>query len=567
MKKLFIGGWCVLLWTIPLKGGQQPKNSSPPAESVSTTWTLPGVPVPAFPKRTVSILDFGAVGDGVSLNTDAFNKAVSACSESGGGHVLVPAGLWLTGPIRMRSRVDLHLESRNSFIVFSPDLRLYPLVETSYEGTRAYRRISPISGRNLDHVAVTGEGVIDGSGQAWRPVKKSKMTERQWKDLLLSGGAVNAGGNTWYPSSGAMNAESLQMEARRSGRALSAEECEKMGEALRPVLLSLVGCRNVLLDGPTFENSPAWNLHPLLCEDVTIRNVTVRNPWYSQNGDGLDLESCRNVSVSHCSFDVGDDAICMKSGRDEEGRKRGLPTENVLIQYCVVYHGHGGFVIGSEMSGGVRHIEVSDCVFIGTDTGLRFKSTRGRGGVVEDILIRNILMKDISAQAVTFNMYYGGQAPVEETEDGSPDSLPAAIQTASEATPRFQNISITDLVCRGAAQAVSLQGLPEMPLMNVELKNVSITAEKGLVCTDADRIQLKNVRITPAKGPVLSFVNSRNVAIDRAVCPDGAEVFLSLSGGKTERIRVYNTDFKPARKGVETGRDVPPGALILDAAP
>src|SRR5687768_12631193 len=169
---------------------------------------------------------------------------------------------------------------------------------------------------------------------------------------------------------------------------------------LRPNLLLLTNCKYILLDGPTFQNSPAWCLHPLMSENVTVRNVTVKNPWYAQNGDGIDVESCKNVLIENSVFDVGDDGLCMKSGRDEAGRKRGMPTENVIIRDCIVYHAHGGFVIGSEMSGGARNIWVSNCTFIGTDVGLRFKTARGRGGVVENIFVDGVDMTDIAGEAI-----------------------------------------------------------------------------------------------------------------------------------------------------------------------
>src|SRR5690349_13717467 len=149
-----------------------------------------------------------------------------------------------------------------------------------------------------------------------------------------------------------------------------------------------------------------------MCEDLTVRNVYAKNPWYAQNGDGIDVESCKNVLIEDSKFDVGDDGICIKSGRDAEGRKRGMPTENVTIRNCVVYHAHGGFVVGSEMSGGAKNINVENCTFVGTDIGLRFKTTRGRGGVVENIYIDNILMKDIPGEAILFDMYYSAIDPV-----------------------------------------------------------------------------------------------------------------------------------------------------------
>ena len=220
----------------------------------------------------------------------------------------------------------------------------------------------------------------------WRPVKRFKMTDKQWRELTASGGVVDSDGEIWWPNVEAMEgAEKLrQLMVKKA----PLTEYDAVRVYLRPRLMNLINCRVVLIDGPTFQNSPMWNLHPILCEDITLRNITVRNPWYSQNGDGLDLESCRNAVVENSVFDVGDDAICLKSGKDEIGRKIGVPTENVVIRDCRVYHGHGGFVIGSEMSGGVRNIWVTGCQFIGTDVGLRFKKHSGTGRCSRECLDR-----------------------------------------------------------------------------------------------------------------------------------------------------------------------------------
>jgi polygalacturonase len=194
-----------------------------------------------------------------------------------------------------------------------------------------------------------------------------------------------------------------------------------------------------------------------------MRNTTVKNPWYSQNGDGIDIESCKNSIVHDCNFDVGDDAICIKSGKDKEGRDRGIPTENLVVKNCIVYHGHGGVTIGSEMSGGVKNMHVSNCTFLGTDVGLRFKSNRGRGGIVENIYISNIEMINIPSQAISFNLYYSGMSVSEDMEEGTAGQLPKLIPVTEE-TPQFKNIFIRDVNCNGAYQGIFLQGLPEMNL-------------------------------------------------------------------------------------------------------
>ena len=403
---------------------------------------------PKFPDYKVNIVDFGAVGDGETLNTEAINKAINDVAAKNGGTVVIPRGVWYTGPIVLKSNVNLQTEE-GALVLFSDDFDQYPLVKTSFEGLETYRCQSPVSGLELENVAITGQGIFDGNGDAWRPVKRSKMTDGQWKDLVKSGGVLNDKKNTWYPSEQSLKgAESSDMNVPSYE---TKEEHEAVKDFLRPVMISLVKCKNVMLDGPTFQNSPAWNIHPLMCENLIIRNLTVRNPWYSQNGDGLDVESCKNSIVYHCTFDVGDDGICIKSGKDEDGRKRGMPTENLVVKDNVVFHGHGGFVIGSEMSGGVKNVHVSQCTFIGTDTGLRFKSMRGRGGIVENIFISDINMINIPTEAIRFNMYYSGLSPIPEAEQEQVDveALKAKLVPVTEETPQFQNINVKNIVCRG----------------------------------------------------------------------------------------------------------------------
>jgi polygalacturonase len=528
-------------------------------EADQTSLRFPEIPLPFFPDKKFNIVDYGAIGDGKAMNTEAIAKALAACANAGGGQVVIPAGIWLTGPIQLASNINLHAE-KGALILFSANRKDYPLINTWFEGRPEYRCMSPIFGEKLENIAITGEGVFDGSGEAWRPVKKFKMTERQWQTLLASGGVLDQKGTTWWPSEAAMNGAEYLENLKKTKPQPQREDYEKARDFLRPVLLQLSRCKKILLDGPTFQNSPAWNLHPLMSENITIRNITVRNPWYSQNGDGLDLESCRNVAVYNCNFDVGDDAICLKSGRDEAGRQRGMPTENVLIYDCVVYYGHGGFVIGSEMSGGVRNIEVRDCVFIGTVTGLRFKSTRGRGGVVENIHLKRIFMKDIPAAAITFNMFYSGQAPIADPGQATGFDAEQAVPV-SEKTPQFKNIFINDVIARGAALAVELQGLPEMPLHSIELKNVSISSEKGLIAVNADQVKLVNVEILPQKGPVLAFHNSTNITIERAGYPAETDSFLTLSGNKTAKINLSKTNLSDTRKEVKLAPEVSPNVL------
>jgi hypothetical protein len=473
---------------------------------------------PTFPDRDFPIDKYGAVGDGHTSNTAAFARAIEACAKAGGGRVVVPQGIWLTGPVKLAGRINLHLQA-GSTILFSRHLEEYAV--TTRDGQRTV--VSPISGQGLDNIAITGQGVIDGSGDAWRPVKKGKMTANQWKALLDSGGGLNEKADIWYPSKEALRPDSL--------------------ESMRPRMIELVECKRVLLDGPTFQNSPNWNIHPLLCEDVIIRNITVLNPWYSQNGDGLDIDACRRVLLYRSHFDVGDDAICLKSGKDEEGRRRGRACEDIVIRDCIVYHGHGGITIGSEMSGGVRNVYADNCTFFGTDIGLRFKSTRGRGGVVENLYFNRIAMRGIPTDAIGFTMSYGGQAPEDMSES---EGQTASVPKVDEGTPIFRNIHFKNIICTGAKRAVRLVGLPEMPVENIDFADMTISAQAGFECLFAKDIKITNVKIIPQAGNVFGIIDSSNVTIQKAFCPAGANAFLMVSGARTAGIRLVDTDISKA---------------------
>lgn len=492
--------------------------------------------VPVFPDRKSSVTEFGAVGDGLTVNTNAINRAIDELAKKGGGTLVIPRGIWVTGPITLRSNINLRADA-GALIIFTKNMDDYPLVETSFEGLNTTRCMSPINGRDLVNIAITGEGVFDGSGEAWRHVKKSKLTSDQWKKLVASGGVLNEAGNTWYPSEKAR--KGAQLTANFNVPDLKTkEELETIKDFLRPVMVSLVKCKNVLLDGPTFQNSPAWCLHPLMSENVIIRNLTIRNPWYSQNGDGLDLESCSNVLIDNCSFDVGDDAICIKSGKDKDGRTRAMPTQNVIVNNCIVYHGHGGFVVGSEMSGGVKNIKVQHCTFIGTDVGLRFKSTRGRGGVVEKIYIEDINMVDIPAEAILFDLYYSGNSPVPTVEEKTEDKTKLAklLPPVTEETPSFKDIFINKVQCKGAGRAMFMQGLPEMNLKNIKISNVSITSSKGIEVTEADGIVFNNISIRPETGSAVDLKNVKNVSFTNLIPVNQNTV--TISGSNTQNVQI-----------------------------
>ena len=470
------------------------------------------VQLPSFPDYQVSITEFGAVPDGITLNTKAFNDAINHVYEKGGGTVVVPEGLWLTGPIEMRSNVNLYTEY-NALVYFSEDHSLYPIIETSFEGLDTRRCQSPISAWFCENIAITGHGTFDGNGDTWRAVKKSKLTESQWNRLIKKGGIVD--GTTWYPSEGSLKGKNACVDFNNPTGIETMEDWLSIRDWLRPVLLNFVKCKRVLIEGCTFKNSPAWCLHPRSCDHITLNKVTVVNPWYSQNGDALDLESCTNAIIANCHFDAGDDAICLKSGKNEDGRRRGEPCKNVIIQNNVVLHGHGGFVVGSEMSGGVQNIFVDNCTFMGTDVGLRFKSCRGRGGLVENIFISNINMINIPNEAIIFNLFYNGKSRAEVTydEDGN---MSGELVPISEETPIFRNIYIDNVTCKGAGRAIFFNGLPEMRIANINLDNIIITdAKEGAIFQESQDITINNLSIETTDGsPKVRMSGVKNVTVN-----------------------------------------------------
>ena len=464
---------------------------------------MPKVQQPVFPAYEVNISKFGAKGDGMTLNTKAINDAIIEVNQRGGGKVIIPEGTWLTGPIELLSNVNLYTE-RNALILFTGDFEAYPIIPTSFEGLETRRCQSPISARNAENIAITGYGIFDGNGDCWRPVKKEKLTASQWNKLVKSGGVLDEQERIWYPTAGSLKGAMACKDFNVPEGINTDEEWNEIRAWLRPVLLNFVKSKRILLEGVTFKNSPSWCLHPLSCEDFTVNNIQVINPWYSQNGDALDLESCKNALILNSVFDAGDDAICIKSGKDENGRRRGEPCQNVIVKNNTVLHGHGGFVIGSEMSGGVRNVYVSGCSFVGTDVGLRSKSTRGRGGVVENIFIDNINMIDIPNDALTMDLYYAVN-----------DFPETPIPDVNEETPVFRNIYISNVLCRGAGRAVYFNGLPEMPLKNIFIKNMTVTnAKKGIVINQASQVNMENIKVEDPEAPGIQIKNATGIIIN-----------------------------------------------------
>jgi len=348
------------------------------------------------------------------LETRPLQGAIDAAAKAGGGTVRVAAGRHLTGALVMRSDVTLELDA-GAVLVGSEDPADYPLIETRWEGRQQLTHAPLIGGSGLRNVAITGRGTVDGQGAGW------------WK-----------------------------------------RHREKANPHPRPRLISIADSSNVLIEGIKAVNSPAWTINPVRCTNVTVDKVTIRNPPDSPNTDGINPDSCRYVHISNCHIDVGDDCITIKSGIETEAADLRAPCENITITNCTMAHGHGGVVIGSEMSGDVRNVVISNCVFIGTERGIRIKTRRGRGGVIEDIHAANIVMREVLVP-FTMNLYYNFLAKGDQSVS---DKGPRAVDAG---TPRLRRIQFAQITALDAQYAAAfLYGLPEMPIEDVTFRDVSI---------------------------------------------------------------------------------------------
>lgn len=397
---------------------------------------MPSVSAPVFPENTVNLKDFGAVGDGITLNTEAFKKAISSLEKQGGGRLVVPAGVWMTGLISLKDNIDLHLE-KNAIIMASPERSLF-IKEKN--GKKDSKCTPLITARKRKNIAITGEGVIDGNGAYWRPVKRSKVSDTEWNEFKEMGGTETDGGKLWFP-----------FNLKHYGNIASTPEAQ---EKMRTHLIRLTDCQNVLVEGVTIQNSPKFHLIPTHCQNVIVDGVTIRCPWNAQNGDALDISCCKDVLIINNTIDAGDDGICMKGGVGNNSPEDG-PCENILIENNAVFHAHGGFVIGSEFSNGMKNIVVRNNRFSGTDTGLRFKSGIGRGGKTENIYISNIYMTDIKDEAIIFECSY-----IDKKYSVKEDGQKSAVIKDAPFAPEFTDIHISDVICRGAKTAISAHGLP-----------------------------------------------------------------------------------------------------------
>lgn len=394
--------------------------------------------VPTFPDRQFHVRDYGAVDDGTTDNTTAFANAIAACHSAGGGRVVVPAGRFLTGPIHLKSNVNLHLES-GSRILFSTDPKDYlPAVFTRWEGVELMGYSPLIYAYAQKNIAVTGSGTLDGQA--------NRTTWWPWK-----GGSWVGGTNWSVPGFPTQDEGRAKLFAEAEQGVPPEQRLYAEGAHLRPPFFQPYRCENVLIEGVTITGAPFWLINPVLCQSVTVKGVTCAS--LGPNSDGCDPESCKNVVIEDCYFDTGDDCIAIKSGRNNDGRRLDTPAENILITGCKMRSGHGGVVIGSEISGGARNVFVENCQMSSPDLerGIRIKTNSMRGGVIENFYIRNIEIGEVK-NALVIDFHY---------EEGD----------AGDFDPTVRNIEIRNLVCQKAERVFQVRGFERAPIRNLRMIN------------------------------------------------------------------------------------------------
>jgi unsaturated rhamnogalacturonyl hydrolase len=415
---------------------------------------------PKFPARDFPITDFGARKGGDFDNTEAIRKAIEVCNRAGGGRVVVPAGVFLTGAVHLKSNVNLHV-SEGATLKFSTDPAKYlPVVFTRWEGTELMNYSPFIYAFEQQNIAITGKGTLDGGAS----------DDNWWKWARRQGST---------PSPASADVRRLR-EMGNSGVPVR-ERIFGQGHFLRPPFIEPYRSRNILIEDVTIINSPFWEVHPVLSQNITVRGLNIKS--HGPNNDGCDPESSKDVLIENCIFDTGDDCIAIKSGRDDDGRRVGVASENIIVRNCTMKDGHGGVVIGSEISGDCRNVFVEDCKMDSPnlDRALRFKSNAIRGGVLENVFMRNVEVGRVAEAVLTIDLLY-------DTGDKGPYK------------PIVRNVLIENVTSRSSPRVMWVVGFPGVTIDNIRFRNCTFRGvESTEVINHAGSFSFENVTIEPAK--------------------------------------------------------------------
>jgi len=503
--------------------------------------------------KTVTMTQAGAKADGKFPNTIVIANTIAELVKQGGGTLFFPAGTYLTGPIELKSNITLDLEA-GAVLSFSDDFDQYlPFVEMRFEGVVMKSFHPLIYAYEAENITIKGRGVLNGNGKKW------------WMGAWGLDGAGAQVDLSKYQELWTKANPDFQIEPTSDWKGTLSRRF------FRPPFFQAYKSKNIRIEGVKFTNSPFWTINPEFCSNVTVDGVTIDNP-ISPNTDGINPESCDNVHIANCHISVGDDCITIKSGRDLQGRTLGVPCQNITITNCTMLAGHGGVVIGSEMSGSVRKVTISNCVFDGTDRGIRIKSTRGRGGIVEDIRVSNIVMRNIQKEAINLNLFYS--------------KVPA--EPVTERTPIFRNIHISNMTGVDIAAAGAILGLPEMPISDLSFTDIDLKAKTGFVISNATDIRMSGITVSTEKGaaflmdgvkeatllglrtskphldaPVISLKDCSDILIQNAFPLSGSQAYLQVGGKTSQGIILKDSYLKRLPTPVLKGEDMPTDAVVV----
>ncbi len=508
--------------------------------------------------ETINLKSFGGKTDGKTSNTAIIKKAIDKLTADGGGTLYFPSGTYLTGPIKLENNITIDIES-GATILFSGEYEEYtPFVEMRYEGVVMKSFCPLFYAYEKENITIKGRGKIDGNGSHWWHVAWAMDGIEKYAPLLNRVAPLQELWDKENPN--------LKIEEKSDWKRTLAKKF------FRPPFIQMYKSKNILIEGITIVNSPFWTINPEFCENVSVKGVSIFNP-YSPNTDGINPSSCKDVHISDCHISVGDDCITLKSGRDLQGREYATPCENVTITNCTMLAGHGGVVIGSEMSGDVRKITISNCIFDGTDRGIRIKSTRGRGGIVEEIRVSNVVMKNIKKEAITLNLFYS--------------NVPA--EPISERTPIFRNIHFSNITGSDINAACTIWGIEEAPISNITFTDVNIDAQTGFDINKSKDLTFTDVLVNATLSPSFTIKNSENiymnnvytlqpnsekslisltdvkdVFINRCFPLAGSKSFLKAEGASTNNIILTGNYLKRLNQTIEKSQNLNPNAIIIE---